>query len=172
MLFRNGSDKVKPVWQTDYRYVFRVSMKKSWVRKIQNKLSLNLCCLDCSPKSFNLSFNDRPTFDVVIYMAGYFDSNTWTLYLHSCSVSFGWLKKRRRVHDNNNLLYIVITATVMHHIISCHRTVHDVTSSLRICRLTNGYASEYSFGLSSVFLIYLVVAGTIGLLLWFSCSGV
>jgi len=96
MLFRNGSDKVKPVWQTDYRYVFRVSMKKSWVRKIQNKLSLNLCCLDCSPKSFNLSFNDRPTFDVVIYMAGYFDSNTWTLYLHSCSVSFGWLKKKRR----------------------------------------------------------------------------
>ena len=94
MLFRNGSDKVKPVWQTDYRYVFRVSMKKSWVRKIQNKLSLNLCCLDCSPKSFNLSFNDRPTFDVVIYMAGYFDSNTWTLYLHSCSVSFGWLKKK------------------------------------------------------------------------------
>jgi len=65
------------------------------------------------------------------------------------------------------LLYIVITATVMHHIISCHRTVHDVASSLRICRLTNGCASEYSFGLSSVSLIYLVVAGTIGLLFLF-----
>jgi len=171
MLFRCGSDKVKPGWQTGYRYVFRVSMKKSWVCKIQNNLSLNLCCLDCSPKSFNLSFYDRPTFDVVIYIAGYFDSNIWTLYLPSCSVSLVDLKKKG-VHDNNNLLYTVITATVMHHIISCHRSVHGVASSLRIRRLTNGCASEYNFGLSSVSLIYLVVAGTIGLLFWFSCGGV
>ena len=38
-------------------------------------------------------------------------------------------------------------------------------------RLTNGYASEYNFGLSSVLLIYLV-AGTVGLLLSISLAAV
>ena len=84
--------------------------------------------------------------------------------LHSCSVNLRWLKM---VHDYNNFLNTVI-ATVMHHVFSCHWSVHGVASSSGTRRLTNEYVSEYSFGLSSVPVTYLVVAGTIGLLLLIS----
>ena len=62
-----------------------------------------------------------------------------------------------------------IIATIMHHIFSRHCSVHSVVSSSGIRRLTNGYASEYNILGSLRFpLTYLVVAGTIGLLLLIS----
>ena len=57
----------------------------------------------------------------------------------------------------------------MHHIFSRHCSVHGVASSSGIRRLTNGYASEYNMvGCLQFPLTYLVVAGTIGLLLLIS----
>ena len=57
----------------------------------------------------------------------------------------------------------------MHHIMSHHWSVHGVASSSGIRRLTNGYASEYNIvGCPWFPLTYLVVAGTIGLLLLIS----
>ena len=44
----------------------------------------------------------------------------------------------------------VLDATIMHHVISCHWSVHGIASSSGIYKLTTGYAFKYNFGLSSV----------------------
>ena len=88
------------------------------------------------------------------------------LYLHSCSVNFGYIKK---IHDNNNFWNTILDVTIMHHIISCHSSVHGVASWSGICRLTNRYAFECNIvGCLQFPLTYPAVAGTIGLLLLIS----
>ena len=60
----------------------------------------------------------------------------------------------------------VLDATIMHHIISCQWSMHSIASSSGIRRLLNENASEYNIvGCLQFPLTYLVVAGTIGLLL-------
>ena len=44
-----------------------------------------------------------------------------------------------------NFWNTLLDAIIMHHIISCHSSVHSVASWSGICRLTNGYAFEYHF---------------------------
>ena len=63
----------------------------------------------------------------------------------------------------------VLDATIMHHIISCQWSMHGITSSSGIHRLLNKNASEYNIvGCLRFPLTYLVIAGTIGLLLLIS----
>ena len=76
------------------------------------------------------------------------------------------LDKLKRFMIIINFWNTVLHAIIMHHIISCHSSVHSVASWLGICRLTNGMC----LGTTSwvVFGSYLIVAGTIGLPLLFS----
>ena len=60
-----------------------------------------------------------------------------------------------------NFWNTVLDAIIMHHIISCHSSVHSVASWSGICRLTNGYVFEYHFVV--FFGSYLIVAGAIRL---------
>ena len=88
------------------------------------------------------------------------------LYLHSCSVNFGQIKK---IYDNKNFWNTVIDATIMHHIISCHSSMHGIASSSGIHRLFNRNVSQCNIvGCLQFPLTYPAIAGTIGLLLLIS----
>ena len=71
------------------------------------------------------------------------------------------LDKLKRFMIIINFWNTVLDAIIMHHIISCHSSMHSVASWSGICRLTNGYALSTTSWV--VFGSYLIVAGAIGL---------
>ena len=70
-----------------------------------------------------------------------------------------------------NFWNTVLDAIIMHHIISCHSSMHSVASWSGICRLTKGYAFEYHFVGCLRFLSYRCWRYWVATFV-FSCGGV
>ena len=70
-----------------------------------------------------------------------------------------------------NFWNTVLDAIIMHHIISCHSSMHSVASWSGICRLTNGYTFEYHFVGCLRFLSYRCWRYWVATLVFF-CGGV
>ena len=117
-----------------------------------------------SEKLLNPSFNDH---SILSWCCTLYCWLLWFQHLKTCTFILARLILDKLKSFMATIITFWIQSFQQH--ASHHCSVHGVASSSRIRRLTNGYASKYNIvGCLRFPLTYLIVAGTIGLLLLIS----